>query len=141
MCVCSLRRLGVYCTPQIVEGWFTRAAEIVTLMWPRNPRYRQYFDKTKPLLQLSASASNRAHFVGKIDAPSRETPLELACDFRQVSAASDGSLYLSTAYPCHKIAQEVDAKETSEPDQGTASKNSQRQRWKRQGGKIAFLKM
>jgi hypothetical protein len=129
------------CTPQAIESWFTRAAKIIALMWPRNPRYIQYFDLAKPLLQLSASVSSGAQFVGSITLTSRETPLELECNFRQVSAANDGSLYISTAYPCRKIAQDVDATKTSEPDQGTISKSTLRSRWKRQGGKIPFLKM
>jgi hypothetical protein len=130
-------------TPQAIQDRFTRAAEIIALVWPRNPYYRQYFDVANPLLHLSASVANGAQFVGTIGPVSRETPLELVCDFKQVSAASDGSLYISTVYPCRKITQDADTINTTEPNQGAASKATRttRKKWQRQGGKFAFHKM
>jgi hypothetical protein len=113
-------------------------------MWPRNAYYRQNFNVAKPLLHLSASVSNGAQFVGEIGPVSRETPFELVCDFKQVSAASDGSLYTSTVYPCRKITQDVDTINTTDQAnqvQSSKATRTQRKKWQRQGGKFAFHKM
>jgi hypothetical protein len=139
--VCLLHPSTGSFTAQDIEGWFTQATEIIAFVWPRNPRYRQYFDFTKPLLQLTASTLNGAQFMGQIAPKSTQYPLELDCDFRQISNANDGSLYISTVYPACKITQEIsDDDAIGIPRKGRGT-GSQRKKWQQQGGRIDFRKM
>jgi hypothetical protein len=98
-------------SPKTIEQCFAHAANSVALAWASNARYRKYFDPARPLLQLSARAINDMHLVGKIG-PVMGDPLQLACDFRQVSPATDGSVYRSAIYPCRKITQKAEGKAT-----------------------------
>jgi hypothetical protein len=97
--------------PKTIERWFAQATHIVALAWASNARYRIYFDPARPLLQLSARALNDVHLVGKIG-PVVGDHLQLACDFRQVSPATNGDIYRSTKYPCRKYTQKIAGKAT-----------------------------
>jgi hypothetical protein len=118
--------------------------KIIAFVWPELPRYKQHFDATKPLFRLSASGANGAQFEGKIGPVSRDNLLELACDLRQVSAANDGSLYVSTVYPCRKMTRSFSGKNISRPQNpnpNSRGSGSQRRKWKLEGGRIAFHKI
>lgn len=94
-----------------IERWFAQATHSVALAWASNARYQKYFDPARPLLQLSARDFHDVHLVGKIE-PVVGDPLQLACDFRQVSPATNGKTYRSTVYPCRKITQKTIGKAT-----------------------------
>jgi hypothetical protein len=100
------------CTPETIEGWFTRAAVTMSFMWINTYQTRDG-NPAKPLLELTAKTSSGAEFAGTVAPTSRNTPLELACDFGQVSPADDGSLCESRLYPCRKITQNANGMKTN----------------------------